>query len=152
MNLGTKEKIHVVGHGLGAMIAHAHASMRPDHVASVVYGECPLPGITLYENIKNSFKVFHFTFRGVPDLPKGLVVEGERERSNLMRFYDKLLLDPSVISIADLEHYAGLYSQSGALRCASDMYRAFERDAEEMPICRIPAAAVKFFRSFKIEN
>ncbi len=34
--LGIKEKIHVLGHDIGGMIAHAYASRYPEHVASVL--------------------------------------------------------------------------------------------------------------------
>jgi hypothetical protein len=41
-----------------------------------------------------------------------------------------LIQNPSAISVRDLERYT-MYSQPSALRCASDVYRAFETDAED---------------------
>lgn len=124
-----KEKIHVVGHDIGGMIAYAYASRYPDDVASVIWGECPLPGSTCYENIKGSADVFHFVFHQVPDLPEALIAGKEREYCK--HFFDKIAYNSAAITLTDLDHYALAYSQPGAIRAALEVYRAFERDAEE---------------------
>jgi pimeloyl-ACP methyl ester carboxylesterase len=43
------QKIHVVGHDIGGMVAFAMATRHPSRVASVNWGECPLPGTSVYE-------------------------------------------------------------------------------------------------------
>jgi pimeloyl-ACP methyl ester carboxylesterase len=48
-HLGIKEKVHVVGHDIGGMIAHAFASRYADNCASIAWGECPIPGSKVYE-------------------------------------------------------------------------------------------------------
>lgn len=53
-HLKIKEKIHVVGHDIGGMIAFAYASRYPNDVASLIWGDCPLPGTFAYEDIKGS--------------------------------------------------------------------------------------------------
>jgi len=145
-HLGIREKIHIVGHDIGGMIAHAYASRHPSHVASIVWGECPLPGTAAFEENKTMKKQFHFIFHSVPDLPEALVAG--RERIYLKHFYDKLALNTGAITPADLEHYALMYSQPGALRCAFAVYAAFEADAEENRAwlrekgkCQVPALA-----------
>ena len=45
---GINDKIHVVAYDIGGMIAHAYAVQFADQVASVCWGECPLPGSTFY--------------------------------------------------------------------------------------------------------
>lgn len=47
--LSIKEKIHVVGHDIGGMIAHAYAARYPESTKSMAWGECPLPGTDEYE-------------------------------------------------------------------------------------------------------
>ncbi|KAI4613309.1 uncharacterized protein J4E87_009956 [Alternaria ethzedia] len=128
-HFGIKEKIHVVGHDIGGMIAFAYASRYPEDVASVIWGECPLPGTSCYENVKGTPDVFHFVFHQVPDLPEFLIAGKEREY--LKHFFDKISYNSAAISPADLEHYALAYSQPGAIRAGLEVYRAFEKDAEE---------------------
>ena len=124
-----KEKIHVVGHDIGGMIAFAYVSRYPNDVRSVIWGECPLPGTSCYENVKGTPDVFHFVFHRVPDLPEFLIAGKEREY--LKHFFDKISYNSAAISPADLEHYALAYSQPGAIRAGLEVYRAFEKDAEE---------------------
>ncbi|KAI4663300.1 uncharacterized protein J4E78_003711 [Alternaria triticimaculans] len=128
-HFGIKEKINVVGHDIGGMIAFAYASRCPDDVASVIWGECPLPGTSCYEDVKGTPDVFHFVFHQVPDLPEFLIAGKEREY--LKHFFDKISYNSAAISPADLEHYALAYSQPGAIRAGLEVYRAFEKDAEE---------------------
>ncbi|KAI4684250.1 hypothetical protein J4E81_009130 [Alternaria sp. BMP 2799] len=128
-HFGIKEKIHVVGHDIGGMIAFAYASRYPDDTASVIWGECPLPGTSCYENVKGTPDVFHFVFHQVPDLPEFLIAGKEREY--LKHFFDKISYNSAAISPTDLERYALAYSQPGAIRAGLEVYRAFEKDAEE---------------------
>jgi pimeloyl-ACP methyl ester carboxylesterase len=128
-HFGIKEKIHVVGHDIGGMIAFAYVSRYPKDVRSVIWGECPLPGTSCYENVKGTPDVFHFVFHRVPDLPEFLIAGKEREY--LKHFFDKISYNSAAISPADLEHYALAYSQPGAIRAGLEVYRAFEKDAEE---------------------
>jgi pimeloyl-ACP methyl ester carboxylesterase len=128
-HFGIKEKIHVVGHDIGGMIAFAYVSRYPDDVSSVIWGECPLPGTSCYEDVKGTPDVFHFIFHRVPDLPEFLIAGKEREY--LKHFFDKISYNSAAISPSDLEHYALAYSQPGAIRAGLEVYRAFEKDAEE---------------------
>ena len=43
-HLGIRDRVHVVGHDIGGMVAYAYASRYPEGTASVAWGECPLPG------------------------------------------------------------------------------------------------------------
>ena len=70
------------------------------------------------------------------------------ERAYLKHFYDKLLYNRAGITPMDLEHYTLMYSQPGAMRCAFEVYRAFEKDADENRAwlrshgrCKVPALA-----------
>jgi len=142
--LGIQDKIHIIGHDIGGMIAHSYASRRPSHVKSLVWGECPLPGTAAYEENKIMKQQFHFVFHSVPDLPEALVTG--RERLYLKHFFDKQALNTGAITSADLDHYTLMYSQPGALRCAFAVYEAFEVDAEENRAwlqdkgkCKVPA-------------
>jgi pimeloyl-ACP methyl ester carboxylesterase len=128
-HLNMKGKIHVVGHDIGGMIAFAYASRYSNDVASVIWGECPLPGTSTYEQIKGSPDVFHFVFHQVPDLPEFLIAGKEREYCK--HFFDKIIYNSAAITLEDLDHYALAYEQPGAIRAGLEVYRAFEKDAEE---------------------
>lgn len=128
-HLGIKGKIHVVGHDIGGMIAFAYASRYEGDIASVIWGECTIPGMQFYEKIKGTPNVFHFVFHRVPDLPEALVAG--REKIYLKHFFDKIAVNSASITPYDLDVYALAFSQPGAMRAGFELYRAFEKDAEE---------------------
>ncbi|KAJ9648304.1 hypothetical protein H2199_001157 [Coniosporium tulheliwenetii] len=130
-HLETTSKIHIVGHDIGGMVAHAYASRQLSNVASIVWGECPLPGTSAYAADRTTHQVaqFHFIFHSVPDLPEALVAG--REGVYLKHFFDKLVYNSAAITDADFGHYVLAYSQPGAMRAAFQVYSAFEKDAEE---------------------
>ncbi|KAF9874252.1 alpha beta hydrolase fold protein [Colletotrichum karsti] len=125
------DPVHIVGHDIGGMIAYAFATRHADRTASLVWGECPLPGTTAHEEDRTTHGVqqFHFLFHSVPDLPEALV--SGREEIYLSHFFDKISHRRLAISKADLDHYVEMYSRPGALRCAFGVYRAFLTDARE---------------------
>ncbi|KAL8705486.1 MAG: hypothetical protein Q9201_001417 [Fulgogasparrea decipioides] len=128
-HLGIKDPVHVVGHDIGGMIAHAYAHIFPDAVASLTWGECPLPGTTVYDDYKNSPLLWHFSFHSVPDVPE-LLVTGH-EKQYIKRFYDEFSQNPAVFTEADVEFYATQYSAPGAMRAGFNVYRTFEEDKED---------------------
>lgn len=129
--LGITEPVHVVGHDIGGMIAYSLASMFPERVKSVCWGECPLPGTKAYETDRkdNAVDYFHFIFHSVPDLPEALVAG--KERLYVEHFLNKITYNFAAFSDADIDFYATAHAQPGAMRCAFGVYRAFETDAME---------------------
>ncbi|CZR61102.1 related to haloacetate dehalogenase H-1 [Phialocephala subalpina] len=113
--LGRGGPIYVIGHDIGGM--------------ALIRGECPIPGTTVFEDTKASQKQFHFTFQAHFDLDVHVVTG--KEKAYLKHFYDKLSCNAAGIPPGVLDHYALMYSQSGALRCAFSTYEAFEQDAVE---------------------
>ncbi|KAF3035945.1 hypothetical protein E8E12_005769 [Didymella heteroderae] len=117
--LGIKEKIHVVGHDIGGMIAYAYASRYADDVASVV----------CYEEVKATPALFHFVFHQILDLPEALIAGKEREY--ITQFYNKLAYNSTGITKEDVDVYTLAFSRPGAIRCGLEVYRSFEKDAME---------------------
>ena len=107
------------------MVATAYALRYRDDTRAMVYGESPLPGTEVYEQVKRTMPVFHFAFHSVLDLPETLVTG--REREYLGHFFDRLGYRPEAV---DIEFFVNAYRQPGALRAGFDLYRAFEQDAE----------------------
>ncbi|KAK3203830.1 hypothetical protein GRF29_106g747938 [Pseudopithomyces chartarum] len=128
-HLEIEQKIHIIGHDIGGMIAWAYAAQYPDDVASLIWGECPLPGTEFYEEIKGTADVFHFVFHQIQDLPEALIAG--RERLYLQHVFDKMCVESAYMTPEDLEHYVLAYSQPGGIRAGLELYRAFEKDAEE---------------------
>ncbi|XXG98772.1 hypothetical protein Hte_005102 [Hypoxylon texense] len=129
--LGIHEPVHVIGHDIGGMIAFAMAAKHPSRVASLNWGECPLPGTSTYAEDRTTHAVqqFHFIFHCVSDLALALVAG--RERIYLSHFFQKIAYNTAAIQSEDLDHYVQCYEQPGAMRCAFEVYRMFEQDAIE---------------------
>ena len=129
--LAIYEPVHLVGHDIGGMIAYAFAARYPQRTRSVIWGECPLPGTSVYDEDRSTHGIqqFHFWFQSVVDLPEALVAG--REMTYLNHFFAKLSYNASAIAEPDLDYYAKMYGRPGALRCAFNLYRSFAKDAEE---------------------
>ena len=125
-HLGIKEPIHVVGHDIGGMIAHAYVAQFPSHVASVIWGECPLPGTKFYEDNKHTPPLWHFDFQAQTDIAVALV--SGKEKIYLKHFYDRLAQDPQAFSNEDVEFYAMQYSRPDSLRSGFFVYKMFDTD------------------------
>jgi pimeloyl-ACP methyl ester carboxylesterase len=146
-HLGVVGPVHIVGHDIGGMVAHAYAAVFPKETASVTWGECPLPGTSAYDEVKFAPETFHFSFHWQPDLPE-LLVTG-KEKQYLKHFYTRHAFNHAAINDADWDHFAAMYSVPGGLRCGFDCYRAFATDAKENTEmlkkngkCQVPAMAL----------
>ena len=120
------KQVHLVGHDIGGMIAHAYVIQFPDEVASIIWGECPLPGTKYYDDTKHTPALWHFAFHGISDIAEALVTG--KERIYLKHFYEKLAQNPDAISEQDLDFYTTQYAQPGSLRCHFQEYKMFEKD------------------------
>ena len=119
----------LVGHDIGLMVAYAHAQAHPDEVSHLVVVDAPLPGTAVFDRLRNDPRVWHFAFHNARDVAE-LLVAG-RERQYLQAFFNARCFDPSAISEADLELYSSAYAAAGAMRAGFELYRAFDRDAED---------------------
>ncbi|PVH77517.1 alpha/beta hydrolase fold protein-like protein [Cadophora sp. DSE1049] len=156
-HLGIKEKIHVVGHDIGAMVAHAYAARFPEGTKSVAWGECPLPGTEEYEkfllNVSFLEELMHFHFHWQADLPEHLT-QG-KESYYIKHFYDRLTANPHAITPTDLAYYTHVFQQPGAMRAGFDLYRGFHQDSDdnhawvkEKGKCKVPALTLNGENSF----
>jgi len=156
-HLKITQKLHIVGHDIGGMIAYAFASRYPSDTACVVWGECPIPGTTSYDDVvKNSNGVWHFWFHQQADLPEALTVG--RERLYITHFYDRLMFNSNAVRPSDVDYYERMFSKTGAMRCGFDVYRAFPKDKEENQAhikekgkCSVPVMTLNGSESFLAE-
>jgi pimeloyl-ACP methyl ester carboxylesterase len=128
-HLGIQQPIVLVGHDIGLMVAYAYAQAHRDHVSELVVMDAPLPGTAVFDRLRADPRVWHFAFQGARDIPEMLVAG--RERPYLQAFFNARCFDPSAIDEVDLDIYASTYSAPGAMRAGFELYRAFDRDAED---------------------
>jgi pimeloyl-ACP methyl ester carboxylesterase len=121
------DRVAVVSHDIGNMVAYAFVAQFRERVTRWVVMDAPLPGIGPWDEILKSPMLWHFNFRG-PDVER--LVAG-RERIYLDRFYNELSANPAAIDEATREHYARLYARPGNMHCAFEQFAAFTRDATD---------------------
>jgi hypothetical protein len=95
----------------------------------VIWGECPLPETSAFEEDMGTVPQWHFVFHAVPDLAEILVKHNEEQY--LSHFFDKHSYDSAAIGPEDVATYVHNYKKPGAFRCASETYRALDQDKEE---------------------
>ena len=125
-HLGVDGPVAVAGHDIGLMVAYAYAQAYRDEVSHLAVMDAPLPGTDVFDRLRSDPRVWHFAFHGARDVPEALV--SGRERQYLQVFFNARSSDPSAV---DLEPYVDAYSAPGAMRAGFELYRAFDRDAED---------------------
>jgi pimeloyl-ACP methyl ester carboxylesterase len=117
------EKITLVGHDIGLMVAYSYAAQYPSEVEKLALLEAPIPGIgDIWEKVYTTPALWHFHFVNSPialQLVKG------RERIFLEHFWQTLSPHPETFSEADRQIYAKAYAQEGAMRAAFEMFKNF---------------------------
>ena len=124
------QRINVVGHDIGLMVAYAYAAQFAAEVEKLALLEAPIPGIgDIWEQVYTTPALWHFHFVNSPialDLVKG------RERIFLEHFWQTLSPHPETFPEADRQLYAQSYAQDGAMRAAFEMFKTFNtQDAED---------------------
>jgi pimeloyl-ACP methyl ester carboxylesterase len=118
------DKVDVVAHDIGNMVAYAFAAENPERVTKLVLMDAPLPGVGPWDEILKSPMLWHFRFGG-PDMER--LVKG-RERIYLDRFWNEFSADPKHFDEASRRHYAKLYAQPGAMHSGFEQFHAFDQD------------------------
>ena len=118
------QKIDLVGHDIGLMVAYSYAAQYPTEVEKLALLEAPIPGIgDIWEKIYTTPALWHFHFVKSPialELVKG------RERIFLEHFWQTLSPHPETFSEAERRVYAKSYAQEGAMRAAFEMFKTFD--------------------------
>ena len=120
------DRVRIVGHDIGLMVAYAYAAQFPEAAERVVLMDAFLPGIGNWKDVWLLRDLWHFHFYG--DVPLALV-KG-RERIYLEHFWNDFAADRRhSVPEADRRLYARAYAQPGAMRAGFEYFRNFERDA-----------------------
>jgi pimeloyl-ACP methyl ester carboxylesterase len=122
------DRVGIVGHDIGLMVAYAFAAQFPEATERLVLMDAFLPGIGDWKNVWLMRDLWHFHFHG--EVPLKLV-EG-RERIYFEHFWNDFAADPKhSVSEADRRIYAAAYAQPGGMRAGFEYFKNFERDAED---------------------
>ncbi|MDT7747502.1 MAG: hypothetical protein QOD96_1164 [Pseudonocardiales bacterium] len=116
------DRAHVVGHDIGGWVAYAFARLHPDSASTLLIMETLIPGIEPFLHLDIDVPLWHGEFHMIPDLPEALVAD--RQAIYFRHFFDVGTNDNSVITDADVEHYACAYGDPDHLRSAFEVYRA----------------------------
>jgi pimeloyl-ACP methyl ester carboxylesterase len=122
------DRIRLVGHDIGLMVAYAYAAQYPGEIDRLVLMEAFLPGIGDWNSVFLLRDLWHFHFYGKTPLA---LVTG-RERIYLDHFWNDFAADPKKsVSEKDREFYAWAYAQPGHMAAGMEVFRAFPKDAED---------------------
>ncbi len=122
------ERIRIVGHDIGLMVAYAYAAQFPSEVDRIVLMDAFLPGVGNWRDVWLMRDLWHFHFYGKTPLA---LVHG-RERIYFEHFWNDFAANPKhSIPERDRRFYAKAYARPGGMRAGFEYFHAFEKDAED---------------------
>ena len=123
------DRVAVVGHDVGLLVAYAYAVTYPDEVERLVLLEGLLVGVEpMWTEFLRNPLAWNFGFNETPRLPEQLT-QG-RERVFLRHFFDTISARPAAITREAEDEYVRAYSEPGAMSASLEWYRAFPKDIE----------------------
>ena len=121
-------RIRLVGHDIGLMVAYAYAAQYPSELDRIALMDAFLPGVGDWRNVWLMRDMWHFHFYGKTPLA---LVHG-RERIYFEHFWNDFAADPKhSVPERDRRIYAKAYARPGGMRAGFEYFRAFEKDAED---------------------
>ena len=121
------DKVSLVGHDIGMMVAYAYAAQFPGEVKRIVLLEAMLPGVGEWSRTWPRDR-WHLQFYG--KTPEALV-QG-RERIYLEHFWNDFAADPAKsIPEADRKVYAAEYARPNHVHAGMEWFRVIDEDAKE---------------------
>ena len=121
-------RIGLVGHDIGLMVAYAYAAQYPSEVDRIVLMDAFLPGVGNWRDVWLLRDLWHFHFYG--ETPLALVTG--RERIYFEHFWNDFAADRTrSVPEGDRRIYTDAYARPGGMRAGFEIFRAFERDAQD---------------------
>jgi len=121
-------RIRLVGHDIGLMVAYAYAAQYPSEVDRIVLMDAFLPGVGNWRDVWLLRDLWHFHFYG--ETPLALVTG--RERIYFEHFWNDFAADRTrSVPEGDRRIYTDAYARPGGMRAGFEIFRAFERDAQD---------------------
>jgi pimeloyl-ACP methyl ester carboxylesterase len=122
------ERVYLVGHDLGGIVAYAFARLYPEETRGLMVLDVPLPGIEPWEEVRADPLLWHINFHQTPDLTEQLIAG--RQAVYFRHFWSLGTVNGDAISDDDAAHYAGAYAARDQLRAGFEMYRALPANAK----------------------
>jgi pimeloyl-ACP methyl ester carboxylesterase len=123
------QKVRVVGHDIGLMVAYAYAAMYPQEVEKLALMDAFLPGVDGWEAVYNNPGIWHFRFYG--PTPEALV-KG-RERIFFEHFWNNFAADKTrSIPDADRRAYTLAYARPGRMAAGFAYFESFPKTATDL--------------------
>ncbi len=122
------QRIQIVGHDIGLMVAYAYAAQYPSEVERIALMDAFLPGIGNWRDVWLMRDLWHFHFYGKTALA---LVRG-RERIYFEHFWNDFAADAKhSVPERDRRIYAKAYARHGGMRSGFEYFRTFEQDARD---------------------
>jgi pimeloyl-ACP methyl ester carboxylesterase len=122
------ERIRIVGHDIGLMVAYAYAAQYSSEVDRIALMDAFLPGIGSWRDVWLMRDLWHFHFYGKTPLA---LVHG-RERIYFEHFWNDFAANPRhSVPERDRRIYAKAYARPGGMRAGFEYFRTFEKDAQD---------------------
>jgi len=135
------EKVQVVGHDIGLMVAYAYAAQYPGEVSKVILMDAFLPGVGNWKEVWLLRDLWHFHFYGETPLA---LVKG-RERIYFEHFWNDFAADKTKsVPEADRRLYAAAYARDDGMRAGFEVFRNFEQDAKDFAAFSATKLAMPF--------
>jgi pimeloyl-ACP methyl ester carboxylesterase len=123
-----RDKVKVVGHDIGLMVAYAYAAQYPAETERVILMDAFLPGVGDWQHVWLLRDLWHFHFHGETPLA---LVKG-RERIYFEHFWNDFAADRTKsVSEADRKAYAAAYARDDGMRAGFEYFKNFEQDAKD---------------------
>jgi len=117
------ERVYVVGHDIGGMVAYAFARLYPQLTRGAMILDVPLPGMAPWDESVAPPSFWILNFHQTPELPEKLVMGRQS-------VYFHFILDPFHFSAADVDHFVSAYGTVAHLHAGFELYRAFHANGE----------------------
>ena len=122
------ERVQVVGHDIGLMVAYAYAAQYPAEVSKAVLMDAFLPRVGQWKDVWLLRDLCHFHFYG----PTPLALVKGRERVYFEHFWNDFAADKAKsVPEADRRIYATGYARADRMRAGFEYFKAFEQDAKD---------------------
>jgi len=116
-------RIYLVGHDVGGLVAYAYARLYPQDLRGVMILDVPLAGIEPADTLMADPKLWHVGFHQTPRVPEAMI-SGRELVYFREAFYNRWTKNAAAISDEDARHYARSYSTPAQLRAGMGFYRA----------------------------
>jgi len=125
------DKVSVVGHDIGGMVAFVLATKYPNRINKVVLLDLLIPSIGL-EALMDVAQggMWHFGFHMVQDLPEFLI-QG-KEQAYLRHFFTTLTYHPDTFSEEEISLYTEPFLLPGGLKAGFEYYRSILKEDQRI--------------------